>query len=50
MIGKEYHGHTQYNRSIAVCLACTAVYGFMTVDRPGVQAAAQASSKPHKSK
>lgn len=33
-----------------VCLACTAVYGFMTVDRPGVQAAAQASSKPHKSK
>lgn len=33
-----------------VCLACTAVYGFMTVDRPGVQAVAQASSKPHKSK
>ncbi|MCI5531936.1 hypothetical protein ACG98G_11510 [Megasphaera hexanoica] len=33
-----------------VCLACTAVYGFVTVDRPGVQAAAQASSKPDKSK
>lgn len=33
-----------------VCLACTAVYGFMTVDRPGVQAAAQASTKADKSK
>lgn len=33
-----------------VCLACTAVYGFVTVDRPGVQAAAQASTKADKSK
>lgn len=32
-----------------VCLACTAVYGFMTVERPGVQAA-QASTKADKSK
>lgn len=33
-----------------VCLACTAVYGFMTVEQPGVQAAAQASTKADKSK
>ena len=33
-----------------VCLACTAVYGFVTVDRQGVQAAAQASTKADKSK
>lgn len=33
-----------------VCLACTAVYGFVTVDRPGMQAAAQASTKADKSK
>lgn len=33
-----------------VCLACTAVYGFVTVDRPGVQAATQASTKADKSK